>query len=200
MSKTSQQRNELLRGAVGALIPRNEFPPPLRDDPKPRYYQEFPYLGVDAYTLWIVPSGDVKTVLGVSDVMSYGFLWSGLTGILYDWADYYVGEFGRRTTPVGREKVFVEGLPDKDYRDPVTVVNVFASTAGVAYLALRSLPSVVSLWPILSEPGGLVRSLTELDDAPFDVYIDRLYDVEGLTDEFRKEVRERLELFFGGGG
>lgn len=184
------------KGAVVVPVPRSEMPGVFN---VVGYHQEYPYIGVGTYNLVIVPSGQVKTRMDKYDVLSYGFLWSGKTGKLYEWGDYYRDELCV-VTDVGNEKVFVECPPDKkDYNLPVREVNVYATTAGVVWLALRA--SIPKLYAItFDEAAKDFVSLTSLEDAPFATYLDALDENEEFkkyTEEFQAKFRAKLQLFFG---
>jgi hypothetical protein len=175
-------------GSVVVSVPRSELPAVFNTE---GYHQEHPYIGVDTYNLVIVPAGIVRTRLDSTDLLSFGHLYSGKSGRLYEWGDYYRGEFGRRTTEVGGEKVFVECVPDKkDYNQAPREVNLYLSTAGVVWLALRT---------ILGPNGSMGRdalAMTEIEDAPFGAYLDRLDELGG-HDSLRDRLRFKLLLFFG---
>lgn len=186
MAKVRKQQSFPV-GSVVVELPRKLFPSVFSPH---GYHQEYPYIGADTYNLVIVSSGTYRS--GIRDDayrLHYSFIYSARSNKLYEWGDYYAREFGKRTTEVGGGTCFVECPPDrKDYNNPPAAVNVYASTAGVVWLVLRSLEPWVQ--------NHVPSALTELDDAPFSAYFD-LFDELDCPQPMRELFRTRLEQFFG---
>lgn len=180
-------------GSKIVTVPRTAFPRVFRETEGYNGVNS-PYLRVTDYTLVIVPSGVVRLWLGKDDVLDHGYVYSGQSGRLYEWSEYFYGEYGRRSIHVHGHTMAVECVPDqKDHHNPPKRVSVYASTAGVMWLVLRSCIADYT-WTLFGES---MKYLTELEDAPLAAYSDRIKEDEEMGDEFRTTLVERLNVFFG---
>lgn len=178
------------KDAVVVRVPRVEMPTVfIRNDMYDA--SDRPYQRVSHYNLVVVPAGVVQSQIGTLNLMDYGFIYSAKSNWMYEWLEYYTGEWSRREADVGAEKVFVECIPNKpSHHNPPSAVNVYASTAGVVWLALRACE------PGDWSPGPSAARLVELDDVPFAIYFDLIEELPGDADS-RDRLRAKLNLFFG---
>lgn len=199
VEKVLQQRVTAMKfpaGAVVVKVPRSEFPAIFGR--KSDYdEEEKPYRRVDTFNLVVVPSGLVACPCKDKfERLDYSFVYSGASGRMYSWTGYFKGDYYEPHLDVRGPLCLVGCVPSKDHNNPPESVNVYASTAGVAWLALRAVIGIL-LFNVLVRD---LETLLTLEDAPFATYLDRFDENEALNDytiEYRSELRRKLELFFG---
>lgn len=179
--------------AVVVRVERGLFPRSFSSNSE---YDEMdkPYQRVHKYNLVIVPSGVVNSQNEKWNQMTYSFVYSGASGRVYQWFEYHKGDYYEPGLSVGGPLILVDCLPNKDHHKPPRVVNVYASTAGVVWLALRASLGF-PLWGMME---GFIGRMTCLDDAPFNTYLDKLTEEQDeFSEEFVTQLSTRLRTFFG---
>lgn len=175
------------KGSVVVTVPRSELPGVFAS---PWDYNHDVYRQVEVWDFVIVPSRSVvRAARDRDDAVSYAFIYSGKSGRCYRWRDYFVNDYTTNHLTIEGPQMLVQCVPDKDHTKPPKSVNLYASTAGVVWLALRSLEPWVQ--------NEVPTPLCELDDAPFSLYFDKLEELEKLGPHKKDSLRRKLELFFG---